>query len=174
MLASLVITVPLIYLWGETAIIPSLLFVALAQMLLTIYCSYRQFPLHISFSRPLLGEGVSMVKLGVAFVIAGIFGSGVDFIIRSHLNNASTRIEGGVIPCERQIAGANGSVFIGTLHQGYHHRIRDGTSILIGNRHINHIHIGRTGGFVHKSRRWKVMTVIYDVAQWIDNIEGEL
>ena len=90
MLASLVITVPLIYLWGETAIIPSLLFVALAQMLLTIYCSYRQFPLHISFSRPLLGEGVSMVKLGVAFVIAGIFGSGVDFIIRSHLNNAGS------------------------------------------------------------------------------------
>lgn len=90
MLASLVITVPLIYLWGETAIIPSLLFVALAQMLLTIYCSYRQFPLQLSFSRPLLGQGVSMVKLGVAFVVAGIFGSGVDFIIRSYLNNAGS------------------------------------------------------------------------------------
>lgn len=90
MLASLVITVPLIYLWGERAIIPSLFFVALVQMLLTIYCSYRQFPLHISFARPLLGEGVSMVKLGVAFVVAGIFGSGVDFIVRSYLNNAGS------------------------------------------------------------------------------------
>lgn len=90
MLASLVITVPLIFLWGEKAIIPSLLFVALAQMLLTIYSSYRQFPLHISFARPLLSEGFSMVKLGVAFVIAGIFGSGVDFIIRSYLNNAGS------------------------------------------------------------------------------------
>ena len=90
MLASLVITVPLIYFWGETAIIPSLFFVALVQMLLTLYCSYRLYPLHLSFSRPLLGEGVSMVKLGVAFVVAGIFGSGVDFIVRSYLNNAGS------------------------------------------------------------------------------------
>ena len=86
----------------------------------------------------------------------------------------STRIEGGVIPCERQIAGANGSVYIGTLHQRHHHRIRDGTAILIGNRHINHIHVGRTGCLVHKSRFWKVITVVYDIAQWINNIEGKL
>ena len=53
MLASLVITVPLIYLWGERAIIPSLFFVALVQMLLTIYCSYRQFPLSTSLCVPI-------------------------------------------------------------------------------------------------------------------------
>lgn len=85
-IAALLTSVPLYYVWGETAIIPSLLIIAVAQLLLTIGYSYRCLPFSVSFQRHSLGAGVGMVKLGISFVVAGIFGSGAEFIVRSYLN----------------------------------------------------------------------------------------
>lgn len=82
----LLTSVPIYYFFGESGIVPSLIIAALIQMLLTIGYSYRVFKPQISFTKPLLGEGMSMVRLGVAFVVAGILGSGAEFLIRSYLN----------------------------------------------------------------------------------------
>lgn len=84
---ALVTTIPIYYVWGERGIIPSLIIVAVIQMLLTIRYSVRRYPFRFDFSKAALGEGGSMIKLGVAFVLAGIMGSGIDFAIRSLLNN---------------------------------------------------------------------------------------
>jgi O-antigen/teichoic acid export membrane protein len=89
-LSALVITVPIYYFFGVSGIVPSLVIMAIAQMLLTILYSYRLYPFHISKEKKLLSEGLGMVKLGVAFVIAGVLGSGAEFIIRSFLNNSSS------------------------------------------------------------------------------------
>ena len=89
-LAALFISVPLYFFFGESAIVPSLVAMALAQMLLTISYSYKQFPLKVSADKALLGEGMNMVSLGIAFVLAGILGSGAEFVIRSFLNNTSS------------------------------------------------------------------------------------
>lgn len=91
----LVTSVPIYYFFGEAGIVPSLVIGALIQMLLTIGYSYRMFKPQLSFSKPLLGEGMGMVRLGVAFVVAGILGSGAEFLIRSFLNtNGSLEIVG--------------------------------------------------------------------------------
>jgi O-antigen/teichoic acid export membrane protein len=37
----------------------------------------------------MLGDGLAMVRLGIAFTLAGIAGSGADFLIRSYLNNVA-------------------------------------------------------------------------------------
>lgn len=87
MIGALVFSIPLYYIWQEQAIVPSLIIVAFIQLLFTILYSYRLFPLKISSSTKIIGEGVGMVKLGIAFVLAGIFGSGAEFVIRSYLNN---------------------------------------------------------------------------------------
>ncbi len=89
-LAALITSVPLYYFFGEAAIVPSLLIMALAQMLLTIGYSYKVFPPDLSFERSNLDEGMSMVRLGIAFVLAGILGSGAEFVIRSFLNYTSS------------------------------------------------------------------------------------
>lgn len=86
-LAALLISVPLYYVWWEAAIVPSLVLIALAQMLITVAYSYHLFPLHVSFRHQLMEEGASMVKLGIAFLLAGILGSGADFVIRSYLSH---------------------------------------------------------------------------------------
>lgn len=89
-LAALVISIPLYYFFGQAAIVPSLVIMALVQMFLTIGYSYRMFPPHVSRDREILAEGMSMVKLGIAFVVAGILGSGAEFLIRSYLSNTSS------------------------------------------------------------------------------------
>ena len=89
-LLALVITVPLYYFFGESAIVPSLVVMALVQMLLTFSFSLRLFPLHFKGGRQQLREGTGMVRLGIAFVIAGILGSGAEFLIRSYLSYSAS------------------------------------------------------------------------------------
>lgn len=86
MVGALITSIPLFYIWRQAAIVPSLIIVALIQMLLTIYYSHRQYAIHFSWSKTLLLQGSPMLKIGVAFVLAGILGSGADFLIRRYLN----------------------------------------------------------------------------------------
>lgn len=83
---ALLIAVPLYYFFGQSAIVPVIVLMALSAMLLTLRCSYRLYPFHLSGSRGVLGEGMEMIRLGVCFVLAGIFGSGAEMLIRSYLN----------------------------------------------------------------------------------------
>ena len=87
---ALVSSVPIYYFFGQSGIIPSLVVIALFQMVFTVYYSFRMFKPRYSFSRRLLCKGFGMIRLGFAFVVAGIFGSGAEFFIRSYLNTASS------------------------------------------------------------------------------------
>jgi len=82
------ITVPVYYYWGQAGIVPSLVIGALVQMCLTIAYSYNFYPLRLKGHAFRLGDGVGMVRLGIAFVSAGILGSGAEFLIRTFLNSA--------------------------------------------------------------------------------------
>lgn len=89
-IAALVTSIPIYYFFGESGIVPSLIIMALFQMLFTVMFSYRIFPLRLSANKMLLREGIDMVHLGIAFVVAGILGSGAEFAIRSYLSYTST------------------------------------------------------------------------------------
>jgi O-antigen/teichoic acid export membrane protein len=83
---SICISIPIYFFFGETGIVPVIVLSALASMLLTIKHSYHLFPPTLSYPRQMLGSGWSMVRLGVAFVLAGIMGSGAEMLVRSYLN----------------------------------------------------------------------------------------
>lgn len=85
-LAALLISVPIYYLFGQAGIVPVIVLMALATLLPTVYYSYRLYPLRLRGARGVLGDGMGMVRLGVAFVLAGIMGSGAEVVIRSYLN----------------------------------------------------------------------------------------
>jgi len=87
---TLVSALLLFYFVGAKAIVPYLVSVAFAQMLFTIIHSYRLYPLRLSLRRKTLREGLPMVKLGLAFVAAGICGTGADFAIRAILNQVAS------------------------------------------------------------------------------------
>lgn len=88
-LASILISIPVYYLWGISGIVPVIVLMAFASMLVTIVYSYKYYPLRLRGARGILGEGMGMVKLGFAFILAGIMGSGAEMIIRSYLNVVS-------------------------------------------------------------------------------------
>ena len=87
---ALVFTTPIIYFYGQKGIIPTITLITFTQMLLTIRYSHQVFPWSFHFERSLWGEGLPMIRLGIAFVVAGIFGSGADFLIRASLNNIAS------------------------------------------------------------------------------------
>ena len=88
--AALFTSVPLYYFFGEAAIVPSLIIMALTQMALTIGYSLKVMPWRRGRGNGYLREGMSMVRLGMAFVMAGILGSGAEFLIRSFLSYTSS------------------------------------------------------------------------------------
>lgn len=88
-IGALVTTIPLYYFFKEAAIVPSLVLMALIQMILTLFYSYKLYPLRLHYKWSFLTKGFSIIRLGIAFVLAGILGSGADFLIRSYINNVA-------------------------------------------------------------------------------------
>ena len=96
-LGALIISVPLFYVWGEKAIIASLVLVALCTFATTFYFSIRSYPFFfrcgIKYS---FVEGKKMISLGVAFILAGILGSGVEFLIRAYMVQTGSEADVGM------------------------------------------------------------------------------
>ena len=89
-LASLVIAIPIYYFFWQAGIVPVIVLMAFVTMCATLRFSLRIFPLQIRGARGILGEGMGMIRLGVAFTLAGIVGSGAEMFIRSFLNVAGS------------------------------------------------------------------------------------
>ncbi len=84
--ATLAIAVPVYWKFRASGIILVLLLAAVANAALTLRYSYRFYPLRLGGAWGALGAGTSMVRLGVAFILSGIFGSGAEMVVRSFLN----------------------------------------------------------------------------------------
>lgn len=83
---TLIISVPMFYLWRAKAIIPSLVVVAFAQAMVTICYSYRKYKPKLSFRKETLKKGLPMLRLGLAFVLAAVVASASEYLIRAFLN----------------------------------------------------------------------------------------
>lgn len=85
-LAALVATfgsVACYLLLGLSGIIPSLLVTVFIQFLLTVHASGRFVRYQIvGFSSELYAKGLPTIRLGISFVLAGIFGTGAEMLIR--------------------------------------------------------------------------------------------
>lgn len=86
MTTTLIVSIPIYYFFHIRGIMPVLVLVAFATMTCTLRYSCRYFPYRLHGAMGILGEGMDMVRLGVAFVLAGIFGSGSEVAIRFFLN----------------------------------------------------------------------------------------
>lgn len=84
---NLLLSVPLYLIWKDSAVVPSLVLIAVIQMVLTLGYSYRICRPQLFFDKSHLSKGLGMVKVGVAFLVAGVLGSGAEFLIRTYLNN---------------------------------------------------------------------------------------
>lgn len=96
-LFALLISIPLFYIWGEKAIIWSLLLVALSTMLTTVCFSFKCYPFFFRYGiKKSFTEGKKMVGLGAAFILAGILGSAVEVLIRAYMVRVGSEVEIGM------------------------------------------------------------------------------
>ena len=94
---SLFVSIPLYYLWGEAAIVWSLILVALSTMLTTVYFSVKCYPISLRFDiRNSYAGGKKMVSLGTAFILAGILGAGVEFLVRAYMMRTGSEADVGM------------------------------------------------------------------------------
>ena len=84
--AALAISAPVYYVFGESGIVPVIVMMAFATMVLTLKQSLKLIPLRLRGAKGMLGEGMEMVRLGVAFTLAAVIGTASEMLIRSYLN----------------------------------------------------------------------------------------
>ena len=83
-IAILVICTPIYYFWRLDGIVYSLVLSGLAVLAIHLHESNKVIPWHVSlFSKQDYTRGIPMVKLGIGYIIAGIFGQGAEYIIRT-------------------------------------------------------------------------------------------
>lgn len=85
-LLSVLVVVPVYYFMGQRGIVPSLLLMLLLQTVAVVRFSFRAFPFSAGISMARIRDGRDFLKLGVAFVLAGMAGSGAEMVIRSYLS----------------------------------------------------------------------------------------
>jgi len=85
-LASLVISIPIYYFFWQAGIVPVIVLMAFVTMCATLWFSLRLFPLQFGGAYGILGEGMEMVRLGVAYTLAAVIGTASEMLIRSYLN----------------------------------------------------------------------------------------
>lgn len=94
---SLVVTLPMFWLLGNEGILPALVAAAVAASVTVLWFSLRVYPYRLPRSfRQAISAGGGMVRLGVAFVIAGAMGSGVEFAVRAFIANSGTLADVGL------------------------------------------------------------------------------
>lgn len=82
MLLMVIVSTIGFYQWGLRAIVPVLLVAACVQMLLVVGCSCRRFGYKVAFSKDVLRRGWTTLRLGLAFVAAGMVANGAAFLVR--------------------------------------------------------------------------------------------
>lgn len=88
-LSAIIVSVPVYMMFGYKGIVPSLLLMALIEAGIVVRFSLKTFPMRMVFRRSVLREGYGFIKLGTAFVLAGMAGSGAELGIRSFINYTS-------------------------------------------------------------------------------------
>ena len=73
-LGALVLTVPLYYFFGDAAIVPSLVLMALVQLLLTIMVSRRLYPFRVFFPKNVLRQGLGHDSFGYSLCLCRYLG----------------------------------------------------------------------------------------------------
>lgn len=123
MTAALFISVPVYYIWGVDGIVPCIIVLALAQMLITVFYSFRLYPLKLLPDYRKMKGGLPMVRLGFAFVLTSILTCGTEFAIRAYINNVSSLDTVGLYSAGYTIVMVYGGMVFSAMETDYYPRL---------------------------------------------------
>lgn len=123
-LVTLVICTPFFYFLGRRGIIWALLVTNICICLVHLHYSTRHLPYRINLrSRSQLKQGIPMLKLGIGFMLAGLFGQGAELIIRTLILNWSSEADVGLYNSGFVMAVTYGSLIFSALDADYFPRL---------------------------------------------------
>ncbi len=94
---TLLVCSPIFYLMGRTGIVWALLLSNISYLWVHLHYSTRVLPYKINIrSRSNLRRGIPMIKLGIGFIIAGLFGQGAEYVIRMLILNGGSEADVGL------------------------------------------------------------------------------
>ena len=83
-ISTLAISAPIYYLWDMKGIGPVLFMTSLATFFFNLYGTCRRYPYRVGpFNGPFLRRGIPLLRLGAAFVVAGVMTTGAEMLIRA-------------------------------------------------------------------------------------------
>ena len=122
-IATLVVSVPLYYYYGHSGVVPAIVLIAFSTMTITVGYSYRCFPFRFDFCRSMLRDGFSMIRLGIAFIVAAAIGSASEMAIRSYLNVVAGMDEVGLYNAAFMIAITYSGLVFSAMETDYFPRL---------------------------------------------------
>lgn len=123
MVSSLIIAVPIYYFWRMEGIVAVLILQALVQMLIVVFYSIRYYPYVVSWSPHFLFGGIKVVKLGGAFVIAGLLGAGAEFMIRAFISSKGNLGEVGLFNAGWTLVVVYAGLVFSSMEADYYPRL---------------------------------------------------
>ncbi len=122
-LFSLLVSVPIYWQWGESGILAVLFLLALCQWALCFRYAVRYYPLRFDFSKASLRRGIPMIRLGLAFVLAGFMNSGAEFLVRAFLNQQGDLVEVGLFNTGITLVLVYGGMVFSVMETDYYPRL---------------------------------------------------
>ena len=121
---ALFVAVPVYFFFGVDGILPSILIIALLQMLGVLYNSVRLFEYKVApFSLRLLRDGVEMLKLGAGYIYTTILTSFSVWMIYSMISNIGGDAELGLFSSGYLLLSMLPSVLFAALDSEYYPRL---------------------------------------------------
>lgn len=81
---TLAICAPIYYMWRMEGIVCSLVLCGVATLAIHLHASCKVVPWQVSFfSREAYRRGIPMLQLGLGYIVAGVFGQGAEYVIRT-------------------------------------------------------------------------------------------
>ncbi|MBQ0103857.1 MAG: oligosaccharide flippase family protein [Prevotellaceae bacterium] len=123
-LSTLVICVPLYYLMGLRGVSVALLVSNIAVLAIYLSASTKVFPYVVTlFSKQDLKAGLPMIRLGVGYIVAGVFGSGAQNYILESINDVGGEAAVGLYSSGYVMMVQYASVVLASLEADYFPRL---------------------------------------------------
>lgn len=123
-LLCIVVTLPFFWLCGTEGILPAVGAAALAAVATVGWHSLRLFPYRLpSDMASAIKDGAGMVKLGLAFVFAGILGAGVELAVRAFISNYGSVTDVGLYNSGYMITITYASLVFASMETDYFPRL---------------------------------------------------
>lgn len=87
---SLLVSIPIYWLWGERGILVVLFLLAFCQWGIAFCFATRKSPMRLNFSKSTFLRAIPMLRLGMAFVLAAMLNSGAELLVRVYLSRQAS------------------------------------------------------------------------------------